>query len=32
VLRRIALHAGLTAQQIKKPGDLGYFLQAGVLF
>jgi len=32
VLRRLALHAGLTAQQIKKPGDLGYFLQAGVLF
>lgn len=29
---RLSLRAGLTAQQIKKPGDLGYLVQAGVLF
>lgn len=32
VLRRLALSAGLTAQQIKKPGELGFTAQAGLLF
>lgn len=32
VLGRLALSGGLTAQQIKKPGELGVTLQAGLLF
>ena len=32
VLGRLALSGGLTAQQIKKPGELGVTMQAGLLF
>lgn len=30
--RRISLKGGLTAQQIRKPGEFGYYVQAGVMF
>jgi hypothetical protein len=32
VLGRLSLSAGLTAQQIRKPGELGFSAQAGLLF
>lgn len=32
VLRRLALEAGVTAQQIRRPKELGLTLQAGLLF
>ncbi|HVV88170.1 MAG TPA: hypothetical protein VHE35_34250 [Kofleriaceae bacterium] len=32
VAHRLSLSAGLTAQQIKKPGELGFTAQAGLLF
>jgi hypothetical protein len=32
ILRRVALSAGLTAQELKRPGHLGFTAQAGFLF
>ena len=32
VLRRLALEAGVTAQQIRRPSELGFSVQAGLLF